>query len=736
MIPTRTSRPFGRTSPRVSDTDLARLIDATIKMRVDAKRDLGFAATNIGCDGRKRTTMFDGSVCQAEGEVCIAERQDGISACINAPTQGNGLTMFSVTFSAPVCEPVTGWWVLDDSGNLYRVPTDLQTVRDVYPVEVFGAEAYDMIRAGTWGDLRCAAALTPPTDNDDGSVTWISVALGESIIGYAQQFTANVGGALTWITILPTFTPGTDKVTVGAVQAYWSNVLYETTTDTDVALDQTDVNGITLIAGQEYKALIYVKPDTGTTAEVAAQKGNRASAGNSVLPANPFPDSAIVLGYATVSYGGGITAAVTATLGPLNWTGLRALGHAAWSRGIVHRDYIDPNAGARYLDITIPASESGVVSGTARVGYGYPLSFEFTVEDIGTGAPYGVATEADALLRADHDMALVYSHRLGIEYAPGHVNLDGGAVEPGDQVSLHSTDSQGISDVRANLVQFPGGDIGLQWAPGADFQRFRVRPAPTTPLAANLEQITPTTPWPDLGNLRTQPTAIDLLPWLEFDTTFTRTSGSWSHTRNVPCVLWHYKSGEADTYGEDPTAKEGVLGEPSGAACPISFVGGGGAQAPKGVGYTPRVTILGETPLHSVTYGWTFTANGIESALSPLSQPTSDSPLGDTYSRKLTVPTGPTGTTERAVYRFEVEIGEGPPNQWGSNDGYMGAVYDRMLKPLLVIDDNVTTEVFDEELTVALTGDPPPSPFLTIGAGVTFDCPATAYALAPLNLTA
>lgn len=174
MIPTRTSRPFGRVSPRVSDTDLARLIDRTIQLRVDAKREQGFAATNVGCDGRKRTTMFDGSVCQTDGEVCIATRQDGISACIEAPTQGNGLTSSTVTFSAPVCAPVTGWYLLDDEGYLYKIPAGLTTPAAPYwPLTEPGlSSTYSFVRAGTWARLMCAAALTPPVDNDDGGSEW------------------------------------------------------------------------------------------------------------------------------------------------------------------------------------------------------------------------------------------------------------------------------------------------------------------------------------------------------------------------------------------------------------------------------------------------------------------------------------------------------------------------------------------------------------------------------------
>lgn len=173
MIPTRTSRPFGRTSPRVSDTDVARLIDRAIELRARAHREIGYAAVNTGCDGRRRTTMFDGSVCQTDGEVCIATRQDGVSACIEAPTQGNGLTMQAVVYSAPACQPVAGWWILDSAGYLYQIPTDLVTALDVFPVPASGPSGLSLVRAGTWARLRCAEALTPPADNGAGSCTWI-----------------------------------------------------------------------------------------------------------------------------------------------------------------------------------------------------------------------------------------------------------------------------------------------------------------------------------------------------------------------------------------------------------------------------------------------------------------------------------------------------------------------------------------------------------------------------------
>lgn len=547
--------------------------------------------------------------------------------------------------------------------------------------------------------------------------------------GFVQQYTANVGGALTYVTAVPGLTPGVDSVTAGALEVFWNHQRKAKDT-TILALNQDDVNGNTLASGQSYRARIYALPSTGETATVAAVKGTRGTSPS--LPAAPA--GSLTIGNATVSYGGAIVATVTMGAGPTNWTGLRSLG-ATWLKGIVHRDYVAPDAGARYLDITIPSSEAAVVSGLARVGYGYPLAFEFTTdEEIGTGSPYAAADSAEVLTRADHDMAHVYPARLAIEYAPGHVNLDGPPItSPAESVILSDSDGFGVTDVRANVLQFPSGDIGLQPSPAALIARRRIRPAPAEPLAVVVEQATPTTPWPDEGNAWTAIVSAVLSPWLEHATTITRTSGAWTHTRNVPCVLWQYKSGEADTYDEDPTAKLGTLGEPSGAACPITFTGGGGAQAPKGAGYTPTVSILGDV-WPETSYGWTFTADGIESALSPLTVPAKPSPLPATYSRRLTIPLGPTGTTERAVYRYAHDLYEGPPNQWGSNTRLVGPVYDQMMRRIISIPDNVTTEAFDADTSLVLSGDRPPGAFISVGPAVTINSPLGAYALAPLNL--
>lgn len=192
MIPTRTSRPFGRISPRVSDTDLARLIDRTIEMRVKAKREQGYAAVNTGCDGRKRTTMFDGSVCQVEGEVCIATRQDGISACIEAPTQGNGLLSQSIVFASPVCIPATGLFLLDAAGYLYRVPDALTGTPAYWPPEdVAAPEALVvLVRAGSYAQLLCGAE--PDLFPVEGGPEWVNV--GEFPGAWTQRFAAAIGG--------------------------------------------------------------------------------------------------------------------------------------------------------------------------------------------------------------------------------------------------------------------------------------------------------------------------------------------------------------------------------------------------------------------------------------------------------------------------------------------------------------------------------------------------------------
>ena len=177
MIPPSTSRPFGRPSPRLEEVDLAKIIARTIRMAVDAKRELGFAAISTGCDGRRRTTFFDGSACQTEGEVCVAERQDGVSACLDVSMQGSGIDFRSISFQPAPCAPVTGWYILDDRGNLYRIPSGLlEAVPYWPPVGTWDPAGLDLVRSGTWAKLMCAAALVPPTDNDDGTSTWATLS--------------------------------------------------------------------------------------------------------------------------------------------------------------------------------------------------------------------------------------------------------------------------------------------------------------------------------------------------------------------------------------------------------------------------------------------------------------------------------------------------------------------------------------------------------------------------------
>jgi len=758
MIPTRSSRPFGRVSPRFSDTDLARLIDRTVAMRIDAKREQGFAAVNVGCDGRKRTTMFDGSACQEAGEVCIAARQDGISACLNAPTQGNGLTQQTVVFTNPACAPVTGWWILDDDGYLYRVPAGLQTDYTYWPPSPLpDPVGYDFVRSGTWDRLMCAAALTPPVDNSDGGCEWVEFGLpgGETTI-WLQQFRACVGGTLSYLETIPSLTGGTNKVTVGGFTGVWYGLAI-TNGAADVTLNQNDRNGNALTAGQEYLAILYAQQTGPTTMSVAAIKGVRATAGSAVLPVDPSAASHFALGTVTIPYGGTPVPVSTATTVPINRTDTRPLsagiseGVRGRMAGILLRDVQSPNPGARVIDITLPAADGNVATGTARVAFGYPLAFEMYDEIGAPAAPYGCDTFAETAARDDYDMAYVYPPRLAVEYGTNHLNVCGPEiVSPDDSeilqlVSIPPTEI----DCNANLIELPNGEIALgrgytnSGSPVVPqrFERYQVRPAPTDQATFAVTQEALGT-WPEDTNAWVAPVDHSVSSWTEHDTSFTLPVGSWTHGRPVRCVVWQSGSGQTH-YTLDSDARYGYLGEPSGATCPVSF--DFGDAPPRQGGTTCVVTVIG--PAIMATYGWTFTyrdpvtGTEYESALSPIPELASaiPDPLTATYTRTITVPTGPTDTVRRTIYRFAYDeddgrLGSTLISPWNALSPRYGSVYDIMTVQVGTIEDNSTAEFVDDQTTLSFSGVRPPEPLIPVGSGIVLEAPTTVVALAPLNL--
>lgn len=761
MIPVDTSRAFGSVlaspSPRLTEVDLAKIIDRTVRMAIDAKRQLGFASITTGCDGQKRTSFFDGSACQVEGEaVCIAERQDGITACLQVPMQGSGIVFQSISFRSVPCAPVTGWYVLDDEGYLYRIPTALTTPASPYwPAVVPLSEgSFDLVRAGTWAALMCASPVAP-TLNDDGDSEWFVYTV-EAVPYYTlQRYDASIGGLLTHLETVPGFTDSSGQTVVAALDGRWAGVYRSKGTTTTVTLSQNDVNSSALAAGQEYKALIYAAA-SGSNITVNSLKGVKAAAGAAVAPSLPSPLVQISLGISTVAYGGTVTTVSTGTTSPIELATIRPIGSNSsgkWnSKGIIQRDADAPNAGSRVATITLPSADSGVVTGDVRVAFGYPMAF-WPGGTSGSGSedpPFAIAGSATAEQKAardDYDMALVYPVTLGVEYGPYHLNLAGADIATPDVCEILSTQDTLATrpDTPANVLALPNGEVAVSrpFAAGGTpivpqrFDRYRVRPAPDTPLTVGLSQAALGV-WPVDPNEWTEWRTYQVSPWLLGATSFSLVSGSWNHGRPIPCVVWQ-STGLVTHWTLDATAKLGQLQQPTGGTATVTFTAGGGAQAPGGGGYTPRITILGSDPV--VAYGWTFSIGADESALSPLTEAALLVPATSTYRITLTVPLGPTGTTKRTIYRFaydrqdHVNASGGYDTPWLADSGAMGAVYDRMVAFLAEIDDNVTTTHVDTTTTLVYTGVRPPSPFIgPVGGGITLDRPHRVYAGPPLNL--
>lgn len=755
MIPPSLSAPFGRPSPEPREPDLAALILRTIGLTVAAHREQGWAAVSIGCDGRKRTTLFDGSACQTEGDVCIATRQDGISACIDAPAQGAGLNVQSITFAAPGCSPVTGWYILDDQGYLYRIPAALlEAVAYWPPAALPGPSVYDLVRAGSWAALMCADPVAP-TLNDEGASTWDVVTIEAVPYSTVQLYDAAIGGLLTHLETVPGFTDASGQTTVAALTGRWNGDLRSKASPTVITLSQYDVNASALSSGEEYKVLIYAAATGVSDIAISARKGVKAAAGESATPDLPSPLVQIALGVSTVAYGGTVTTVSLGTDTPINLTRLRKLGSGTYGKwyqkGLLQRDADAPNAGARHVDLALPSAGTNVATGDVRVAFGYPLAYWVGAPSSSgsEAAPFalaGEATEAEMAARDDYDMALVYPVTLGIEYAPYHLNIAGPDIATPDVCEILATIETAATrdDTPANVLALPNGEIALSRpvSPGGTpivpqrFDRYRVRPAPSVPVTVALSQAG-VGPWPVDENEWVEWKTRQVNPWTVGDTSITLQSGAFSHGRPVPCVLWQ-AAGAVNHWTFDATARLGQLEEPTGGTATITFDGGGGAQAPDGAA-TPYLTILGSDLV--VAYGWTFSIGDDESALSPLTETALLAPGTSTYRITLAAPLGPDGTTKRTLYRFAydrqdyVNAAGNYESPWLGVAGLPGAVYDRMVARVGELADNVTTEWVDDETTLAFAGQRPPQPFIgPVGSGITLDRPTRVYALAPLSL--
>lgn len=764
MIPPDTSRAFGSVlaspSPRLTEVDLAKIIDRTVKMAIAAKRQLGFAAITTGCDGVRRTSMFDGSACQVEGDaVCVAERQDGITACLQVPMQGSGIVFQSISFRSVPCVPATGWYVLDDEGYLYRIPADLLVPVDYWPVETdVSGRRYDLVRAGAWDVVMCAAPLTPPTLNGEGSSLFVDYGFtGESLACSTQQFRARIGGRMSGLYTVPSVTVGTEKVTVSPYVGWWHGVVHTMAAALDVTLDQYDRASSPLTSGKEYKALVYAQKSTGYTASVDVVKGYRANTGLATLPVNPQPGFYYPLAEVTVRYTGiPILSTSVGSSVPVNLDTPRILGNAHPSEalgvftGILIRDSLEPNAGVRCLTVTLPSAGSGVVTGDVRIGFGYPMALEMLTEQLDAGSPFGFSpgpTAGEIAARTDYDMAFVYGpSRIGIEYTPwGHVNLQGPDIEEPNDCTILS--SEVADDIAGNILQLPNGEVCLSRSLSTGgtpvvpqiWERFRVRPAPDTAPTVALAQAA----WSGWGNDANawiqSPFGMSVRDWAALDTTVRLVAGVWEHGRPMPCVVWQ-QSGAVSHWSLDPNAKTATLGEPTGDTCPIVF--DSGTWPTLVPSSDQKVSLLGG-PYLAAAYGWTFTVNGVESALSPLSPLARLIQPAMTYTITLTVPVGPAGTTERTIYRFAYDLDALGHNvgstwryrsPWDLRTEMVGALYDRMLSAVGSISDNVTTEWVDDQTALSFAGTRPPQPLIAVGSGITMDTTRRVYALPPLNL--
>lgn len=737
MIPTSFLSRLSLPSPQQTERDLARLIHRTIELDRRANRQLGYAAVNIGCDGVRRVTMFDGSSCQTSGDVCLATREEGITVCLDTPS-GAGLAFQRIAFAAPACEPVTGWWIVDSEGYMYRVPQSLIDAAAYWPMSAdpaVPAPAVTLVRSGTWAALMCGAGLTI-TLNGDGGAQWVNE--GESPGEWTQIFAALMGGVHSQWTVLPTVTVDATTfedlvdVTVSGGELILSGIVNTDGVFGSFFLDLSDGDLVPLVAGYEYTATVYLD-STG----VVSVRGVQALAGTSVAPTVPseaLPIAEIIVPYDTTAATYTETGATGTDYG-LGWTptsGDEYTRSAADYRAVLLRDGIDPNAGLRVATVTLPAGGTGVVTGAVNVGYGYALG-----QRLDTAVPGVVGTwEADCVGRVVGDMAGAYRIGLAVEYGEGHICLDGAAITDADDYvetgEIDRTNGPAL-DVAKNVIGLPNTEIALLGESTGDIRsgkRYRVRPAPDTALTVTLEQQAKGS-WGDDQNLWIAETYFYVDDWLAGATEFT-VIGSGDATfpgRGVACILIE-KEGTNPAVATYPC----TLGPTSGGLTTLTL--DSGSVTASTLAYPHKVLQIVGTVAYA-SWGWTFEVDGIESALSPLTDEGANGyqltvPCA-LYSVKLTVPLGPTGTTARHIYRYLYSVG---PNQvdtvgpWGTP---IGGLYDRMLRRVATIGNNTTTEIYDEDISLSTAGTRPPSPLVYLGP-IAVDAPRPVHLLQPMEL--
>jgi hypothetical protein len=757
MIPTSFLSRLSLPSPQQTERDLARLIHRTIELDRRANRQLGYAAVNIGCDGVRRVTMFDGSSCQTSGDVCLATREEGITVCLDTPS-GAGLAFQRIAFAAPACEPATGWWIVDAEGYLYRVPAGLITATPYWPMSADPAVPEPVVtlaRAGTWARLMCGDALTIPL-NGDGGAQW-QVLTGEA--DWSQEFAAAVGGlADKWVTA-PTVgvisgNPYTMGVTISGgawilggvagsgASGYLSTSSYGMATDTEqyvaVSWDGSSLQGaygapaaIGAAAVPDYRAdelpvgIAHVLWDASLTITDAVVEG--APVGDAILPPR------------------------ASTLDAPSW------------RGVLLRDALAPNTGLRVVTVALPTAGTGIVTGDVRVAFGYPFGYRMSglVGTTTSLKPYPREKlkgtwQADCVGRIAGDMSLCYRRGLAVEYGEGHLCLSGEAItDLSDYVSLDEIDQTNgpALDVKAGVVALPNGEIALFGRATGDLRtgsRYRVRPAPAAPLTIALSQEARGA-WPDDPNLWVEESHHNVNAWSAGATTFTvpDSSASTFPNRPVACMLWESNDTETDAYPDAAVQYPCTLGPTSGGLTTLVFdpLMPPVAASSKSSRY---LTVIGPWA-HA---GWGWTAEVLEDPDDPLSpiHETALSSLTDQgafgyrleapatlYSVALTVPAGPAGTVRRHIYRCAWDYGSyqageaGPWSYGGEGQSGLGGLYDRMCRRIATIDGNTEETVWDTDTTLTGAGTWPPDPLIYLGP-IVIDAPRPVHVLQPMEL--
>lgn len=629
MIPTSFLSRLSLPSPQQTERDLARLIHRTIELDRRASRQLGYAAVNIGCDGVRRVTMFDGSSCQTGGDVCLATREEGITVCLDTPS-GAGLAFQRITFAAPACEPVTGWWIVDAEGYMYRVPASLVAAAPYWPMTAdpaVPAPAVTLVRSGTWAALMCAAPLTIPLNAGGGAI----------LVGYYE---------------------GTR-----VVEQY-------------MLLDgETRNNQLSGPGGVEY---ILVKEQ----------------------------------------------------------------------RGIILRDFLAPNAGQRSALVTLPTAGSGIVSGAVRVGVGYPYATQVNLGP--TGEEYYPRIDFADI------HPYVYPLTLAVEYGADHLNLAGDDIADVSDSDEPPTQPTGVPlDPTVDLVALPNGEVALYGqGPVLDLRlgkHYRVRPAPDTALVAAVEHRAKGA-WGDDANVWGHEMTISINPWAAGPSNVTATvydmTGQYAPGRAVQVILWEANTIVTNTYRDAAVRWDCLLGETAVGVTQLLDLEGNPFTLPASAYTYHKLTFVG--PKAHTSYGWTAlvqdgpSGTPYETALSPITSWDSGKQYavvvswgGPTYSVKLSVPAGPTGTVERYVYRWTHDGRDpsaAPP--WrpsGAPNNVTGGLYDRAFRRVLTVSGGAAVDVYDTETSLHNVGTRPPSPLVYLGP-IVLDAPRPVHVLQPMEL--